>query len=266
MLLKRCVILPRRVDHMTKISFPRIVAVLAAFFIISYGVSAQNKPTSNDGKGSTLANAAEDPKYQGDYLEEFHFARTLDSTQNKIKGDLGALEVVVKNFGSQVSNSQQDFDTIWKKYNEAYRYSLMRKYVVAGRKMKETEDETNKLYGKFSDLYNQKVDQLLGECADAIVSIEQKSGPGAAAKGYAGREVSNNQHKLQIAYYQFIQAEKMRRDSRFKDSLMHLRIAKEYGISILSKLKTEEESKNVREKYKVDLSDNRNMVYAESKL
>lgn len=227
-------------------------------------MSAQNKPANNDGKGAALS-AAEDPKYQGDYLEEFHFARTLDSTQNKIKNDLGALEVVVKNFGSQVQNSQQDFDTIWKKYNEAYRYSLMRKYVVAGRKMKETEDETNKLYNKFSDLYNQKVDQLLGECADAIVSIEQKQGPGAAAK-YAGREISQNQHKLQIAYYQFIQAEKMRRDSRYKDSLMHLRIAKEYGISILSKLKTEEESKNIREKYKVDLSDNRNMVFAESKL
>ncbi|TGJ98935.1 hypothetical protein EHQ53_10915 [Leptospira langatensis] len=251
---------------MIKISFPRIIAILSCLVLFTYGVTAQNKPAAGDGKGTTLGSAAEDPKYQGDYLEEFHFARTLDSTQNKLKGDLGALEVVVKNFGSQVQGSQQDFDGIWKKYNEAYRYSLMRKYVVAGRKMRETEDETNKLYGKFSDLYNQKVDQLLGECADAIVAIEQKQGPGNAAKGAGGREISLNQHKLQIAYYQFIQAERMRRDSRFKDSLMHLRIAKEYGISILSKLKTEEESKNVREKYKIDLSDNRNMVYAESKL
>ncbi|EPG64418.1 hypothetical protein [Leptospira wolffii] len=251
---------------MTKISFPRTIAVLfASVFVLTYGVTAQNK-SANDSKGSALANAVEDPKYQGDYLEEFHFARTLDSTQTKLKNDLGALEVVVKNFGSQVQGSQQDFETIWKKYNEAYRYALMRKYVVAGRKMKETEDETNKLYGKFSDLYNQKVDQLLGECADTIVGIEQKQGPGGAAKGAAGREISLNQHKLQIAYYQFIQAERMRRDSRFKDSLVHLRLAKEYGISILSKLKPEEESKNVREKYKVDLSDNRNMVFAESKL
>ncbi len=249
---------------MTTISFPRtIVALLAFLFVLTYSVTAQNKAES---KGSTLANAAEDPKYQGDYLEEFHFARTLDTTQTKLKNDLGALEVVVKNFGSQVQGSQAEFDTIWKKYNEAYRYSLMRKYVVAGRKMKETEGETNKLYEKFSDLYNQKVDQLLGECADTIVGIEQKQGPGNTSKGVGNREISINQHKLQIAYYQFIQAERMRRDSRYKDSLIHLRLAKEYGISILSKLKTEEESKNVREKYKIDLSDNRNMVYAESKL
>ncbi|EQA38743.1 hypothetical protein LEP1GSC047_2263 [Leptospira inadai serovar Lyme str. 10] len=251
---------------MTKSFFPMKLAVLGFLLATSYGVIAQNKPQANDSKTAELASVADDPKYQGDYLEEFHYARTLDSTQTRLKHDLAALQIVVKNFGSQVQGSQEEFDSIWKKYNEAYKFYLMRKYVVSGRKTKETELATNKLYGKFSDLYNQKVDQLLGECADTIVGVEQKQAPADAAKGNAGRDISQNHHKLQIAYYEYIQAERMRKDSRFKDSLVHLRLAKEYGISILSRLKPEEESKTVREKYKVDLSDNRNLIFSESKL
>ncbi|TGK06327.1 hypothetical protein EHO61_09815 [Leptospira fluminis] len=250
---------------MIKSFFPKGIAVLGLLVAASYGAIAQNKQPNTDSKSAELASVANDPKYQGDYLEEFYFARTLNSSQSKLRHDLSALEIVIKNFGSQVQGSPEEFDGIWKKYNEAYKFYLMRKYVVSGRKTRETEEATNKLYSKFSDLYSQKVDQLLGECADTIVGAEQKSGPAGATKGNSGRDISENHHKLQIAYYEYIQAERMRKDSRFKDSLIHLRLAKEYGISILSHLKSEEESKGVREKYKVDLSDNRNLVFSESK-
>ncbi|MCE9499838.1 MAG: hypothetical protein K8R21_04975, partial [Leptospira sp.] len=60
-------------------------------------------------------------------------------------------------------------------------------------------------------------------------------------------------------------ADRMNRDLRFFDSLTHYRIAKDYGISILSDLKnTEEEKKAILSKYQVDLSDNRNMVFRQA--
>ncbi|XDD51209.1 hypothetical protein AB3N59_05405 [Leptospira sp. WS92.C1] len=243
-------------------SFPFLTAIL---LLTAFSISAQSGGSKEDGKGSELANnAASDPKYQGDYLEEFHYARTLDSTKEKIKNDIFALSTVTKNFGSTVQGSSEELTAIWKQYNEALQYYYRRQYVVAGRKMRETSENVDKLYNKFSDQYNKRTDQLLGECADTIVSVEQTQGGPAQSATARSREISINHHKLQIAYYQMIQADRMRRDSRYKDSLIHFRLAKEYGISILSKLKPEEEGKNVREKYKIDLSDNRNMIFSES--
>ncbi|MDV6235734.1 hypothetical protein CH379_008855 [Leptospira ellisii] len=238
-------------------------SVFAVLFLLSVSVSAQSGTSKDEGKGSELASAASDPKYQGDYLEEFHYARTLDSLKEKVKNDIYALSTVTKNFGSSVQGSNEELTSIWKQYNDALHYYYRRQYVVAGRKMRETAETMDKLYNKFSDQYNKRTDQLLGECADTIVGIEQSQGGPANNSAARSREISANHHKLQIAYYQMIQADRMRKDSRYKDSLIHFRLAKEYGISILSKLKSEEESKNVREKYKIDLSDNRNMVFAE---
>ncbi|MBM9577682.1 hypothetical protein JWG45_11300 [Leptospira sp. 201903070] len=234
------------------------------FLFVSLSVSAQSGSAKDDGKGSELASAANDPKYQGDYLEEFHYARTLDSVKERVKNDIHALSTVTKNFGSSVQGSNEELNSIWKLYNDALHYYYRRQYVVAGRKMRETSESVDKLYNKFSDQYNKRTDQLLGECADTIVSVEQTQNGMTPSTSARSREISANHHKLQIAYYQMIQADRMRKDSRYKDSLIHFRLAKEYGISILSKLKAEEESKNIREKYKVDLSDNRNMVFSES--
>lgn len=237
-------------------------SILVLFFV-TFSLSAQTAGTKDESKGSELANAANDPKYQGDYLEEFHYARTLDSMKERIKNDIYALATVTKNFGPTVQGSNEDLNSIWKQYNDALHYYYRRQYVVAGRKMRETTDSMDKLFNKFSDQYNKRTDQLLGECADTIVSVEQTQNGPAQSTSARSREISANHHKLQIAYYQMIQADRMRRDSRYKDSLIHFRLAKEYGISILSKLKPEEESKNIREKYKIDLSDNRNMVFSE---
>ncbi|TGK29011.1 hypothetical protein EHQ12_00855 [Leptospira gomenensis] len=243
-------------------SFQSVFAIL--FLVsVSVSVSAQSAPSKDEVKGSELASAAADPKYQGDYLEEFHYARTLDSLKERVKNDIHALATVTKNFGSSVQGSNEELNSIWKQYNDALHYYYRRQYVVAGRKMRETTETMDKLYNKFSDQYNKRTDQLLGECADTIVGIEQSQGTQVNNSAARSREISANHHKLQIAYYQMIQADRMRRDSRYKDSLIHFRLAKEYGISILSKLKSDEESKNIREKYKVDLSDNRNMVFAE---
>ncbi|TGK26086.1 hypothetical protein [Leptospira stimsonii] len=242
-------------------SFPIFIVL---FFIVSFSIVAQSSSTKEDEKGSELASAANDPKYQGDYLEEFHYARTLDSMKERVKNDIHALATVTKNFGSSVQGSNEELNSIWKQYNDALHYYYRRQYVVAGRKMRETSENVDKLYNKFSDQYNKRTDQLLGECADTIVSVEQTQNGLTASSSARSREISANHHKLQIAYYQMIQADRMRKDSRYKDSLIHFRLAKEYGISILSKLKAEEESKTVREKYKVDLSDNRNMVFSES--
>lgn len=238
------------------------ISILVLFFFV-FSVSAQSNASKDEDKGSELASATNDPKYQGDYLEEFHYARTLDSMKERVKNDIHALVTVTKNFGSSVQGSNEDLNSIWKQYNDALHYYYRRQYVVAGRKMRETSESMDKLYNKFSDQYNKRTDQLLGECADTIVSVEQTQNGSVQSSSARSREVSANHHKLQIAYYQMIQADRMRKDSRYKDSLMHFRLAKEYGISILSKLKPEEESKNIREKYKIDLSDNRNLVYSE---
>ncbi|WP_423789789.1 hypothetical protein [Leptospira perolatii] len=240
-----------------------MIAVGGLMVAACFGIYSQEKSSANEGKSVQLANAADDPKYQGDYLEEFHYARTLDSTKSRLLDQIHALNIIVKNFGSQVQGSPEELESVKKMYTDALRYYYRRQYIVAGRKMKETEKSLDKLFGRFSDQYNQRADQLLGECADTIVGLEQMSMGSQDAKAVRGRDIASNHHKLQIAYYQMIQADRMRRDYRFKDSLIHLRLAKEYGISILSGLKSEEEGKNIREKYKIDLSDNRNMVYSE---
>lgn len=63
-------------------SFP--ISILVLFFSV-FSVFAQSNASKTEDKGSELASATNDPKYQGDYLEEFHYARTLDSIKERVK-------------------------------------------------------------------------------------------------------------------------------------------------------------------------------------
>lgn len=60
-----------------------ILVSISTLFFLTLSISAQTNPSKEEAKGSELANATNDPKYQGDYLEEFHYARTLDSMKEK---------------------------------------------------------------------------------------------------------------------------------------------------------------------------------------
>lgn len=56
---------------------------VSALFFLTFSISAQTNASKEEAKGNELASAINDPKYQGDYLEEFHYARTLDSMKEK---------------------------------------------------------------------------------------------------------------------------------------------------------------------------------------
>ena len=235
-----------------------IIFTLLAFFSLDFVYAqAKDKTAAAAPKKAATEEVEEKP---ADYLELVHYTRKAEKLKDQSLRDIHFLSILVKNFGGDVSGSKEQLDTIKDNYKESLRLYYRRKGFASGKKMVELRAKIRDLYQKFSNHYETKADELLTQCADAIVTILQNQEMNNA-DSEKSRLVQQNEHKLRIAYFQMGMAERSNRDAMYDQALVHYRLAKAYGIHVLANLQsTEEEKKQIESKYRVDLLDNKNLI------
>ena len=235
-----------------------------AFLIIfSYALTAQAQDTNKEKQADGTESRSEMDKIQpNDYLELVHYTKRAELLKKTSISDIRALSVIVKNFGDKVPGSKEALEAIKQDYKIGLRYYYRRAGFHAGKKMEAVDAKIKDLYQKFSNYYETRTDELLTQCADAIVTIQENEEINAVNSS-TQRILQTSEHKLRFAYFQMSMADKFNRDARFRDSLLHYRNAKEYGISLLQDLVSDEaEKKKVLSDFKIDLVDNKNQVYS----
>ncbi|MDF3820232.1 hypothetical protein P3G55_09990 [Leptospira sp. 96542] len=236
---------------------------------LSFGASglfAQESGAPEKGKESVEELAKLD---LGNNLERKQYKAYSENYKDRVNHGIKLLTIVVANFGDEVPDSKQNLEKIKKDYQTVLRYYYRRAYIASGKAMVQLDKDINMVLNKFAVQYDTKTQNILAECADVITNHEQTQLVEASQEGkkitVPYREIAEGQQKLRLAYNQLSLATDMFRDDRFYDSIVHFRIAKDYGIKILSDFKeSEADKKAVTDKYAKDLSDNRNQIFNQS--
>ena len=203
---------------------------------------------------------------QGSNLERKQYREISEKYRERIANGIKLLTIVSANFGEEVPDSKTALENIIKENQIALRYYYRNAHVASGKSTQKVDKDLTALLGKFAKVYDTKTQNLLTECADSITKQEQTqliNDSQDSSKSFSSNfvDVTDSTHKLKIAYNQLSLALDMARDDRFYNAIIHFRIAKDYGIKILTDLKeAEADKKAVTDKYVKDLADNRNMI------
>ncbi|TGN07356.1 hypothetical protein [Leptospira bandrabouensis] len=239
------------------------IILLFCFFCLS--ISAQESGSQEKGKESY---EELDKLDQGNNLERKQYKNISENNKDRVINAIKLLTIVTANFGDEVPDSKTAFEKIKKDYQVVLRYYYRRAYIASGKAMVTLEKDISSLLEKFVKNYDTKTQNLLAECADVITNQEQTQLVENSQEGskviIPYREIAEAQQKLRIAYGQMGLATDMSREDRFYDSIVHYRIAKDYGIKILSDFKeADADKKAISDKYGKDLSDNRNQIFGQ---
>ncbi|GBF49565.1 hypothetical protein LPTSP4_10800 [Leptospira ryugenii] len=233
---------------------------------ISLPLLAQEATNATAGKENTEEIEKLD---QGTNLERKQYKDISERYKDRIANGIKLLTIISSNFGEDVPDAKAGLENIRKEYQNALRFYYRHAYIASGKAIQKVDKDVNGLLGKFAKVYDTKTQALLVECADAITSVEQSQimaeSQDSANKSFPNTyiDVSESTHKLKIAYYQLSLALSMAREDRYYESIVHYRIAKDFGIKILSDLKeAEADKKAITDKYSKDLSDNKNQIFS----
>lgn len=238
----------------------RILFTFLCVGLLSGSMVAQEKAEPAGAFEPGMESAEElEKKNAGTNLERKHYFQISHLHKERNLNSIRILNIMVSNFGEQLQGSKSDLEKVKKDYQIALRYYYRKAFIPAGKTMLESDKEISDLFQKFSKFYEKKADAILTECADAIATAEQNdivvSGRESVSRA---KDILEAQFKLRIAYSQMARAEEMNREDRFYDAIIHYRLAKDYGIKILSDLKlTPEERKKIADTYAIDLADNK---------
>jgi hypothetical protein len=240
-----------------------IKSILLIAILFSSGISAQNQTSSEPGKEPR---EELEKKNSATYLEKSQYRNISFVFKDKLLEDMRLLNVVVGNFGSDVSGSTESLDKIRSDYRNAVRYHYRRAYVISGKSFLEIYKESEALFQKFALVYERQADEFLIQCADELTNIEQselsKLEPDSRNSRF--RELEDAKFKMKIAYFQMSQGDELIRDKRYSDSLVHFRLAKDFSLKILTDLELDEtKRKSKLDENKKHLADNRNRLAAQ---
>ncbi|MCE9499837.1 MAG: hypothetical protein K8R21_04970, partial [Leptospira sp.] len=179
------------------------IAIIAFLILLNFSLTGQGtkEDKSSSGEGKETSDEL-NKKNIGNYLEKYHQTVLSENLKTRNLYNIHVLDIIVNNFGDQISGVKEELESIKKDYQVALRYYYRRAYMLSGPKMKENDRKIGDLFKKISNFYEAKSDNLLTECADAIVTVEQNETiePGNE-KNSRFRELSANQLRLKIAYY-----------------------------------------------------------------
>lgn len=203
---------------------------------------------------------------QGNSLERKSYKHISENYQDKVTSGIRLLTIVTANFSEEVPDSQTVLENIRKSYQTVNRFYYQRAYIASGKEMVKLEKELTNQLGKFAKIYETKANNLLVECADLLSNEEQNQliteSQEAKKNSLPSYDLGEARQKLRIAYGQIGTASEMMRKDRYYDAIVHYRIAKDYGIRILTDFKeSEADKKTIQDKYSKDLSDNRNQIF-----
>lgn len=235
-----------------------LILILVQSSTVLLGQESANRTKKTDSPPTSKTESSTIEEKPDNYLDVIHFSRKAEKYKDINLKDIQLLNVVVTNFGDKVQGAREALNAIKEDYRIALRHYYKREMFLSGKKMERLHFKIVELFGNMSNYYETRADDLLTQCADAIVTIQQNEQLNNIDTEKV-RLVYSNEHKLKIAYFQMGMAEKNKRDLQFKQSIVHYRLAKEYGILVLTNLSQNEETKKkILGNYKIDNIDNRN--------
>ena len=234
---------------------------------ISGNVNSQEDKKANDtvkqetAKSDTKPDASAEKQTAGSYLDISHARENAIKYDEDIRDDIYKLQVVVANFGE--ASDKSALESIRKDHVNGKKELFKRKYLSSATILKKVKADIRSLLINLSNRYQTKTNEILGLCAETLVDKEMglnnTSDSNAAAK--VSRKITQNRIKLVIAYDHLNMGDKFKFDDRLSDAVTHYRLAKLHGINILVDMAESESDKdNVKNQYKVDLSDGENLV------
>jgi hypothetical protein len=209
-----------------------------------------------------------DKKNSGNYLEKQQFRNISMVFKEKLLLDIRALNTMSTNFPDAVPNAKSELEKIRQDYQTAVRYHYRRAYMVSGKSFLDIYKRVTELYKNLALAYEKRSDEILVLGIDTITRIEEEEilKQNKNPRESKARLLEDVKIKLRLAYFQIARADEMIRDKRYSDSIVHFRLAKDFGIRILVDLESDEAKKSeLLKTYEKDLIDNRNLVFESAK-
>ncbi|MBE7437922.1 MAG: hypothetical protein HS115_05635 [Spirochaetales bacterium] len=191
------------------------------------------------------------------YLELAHATRRAEVLQERNIADIQRLKILIANFGSKVSGSNEAFEKIKNTYKKATESYYRRDFGEARDRQVECLKQIEELYQGFVTVFKEDLSALLTECSLSLSDLEftQSLEPGQNSAQLSER-ILRSQFRLRTAFQQASMAESNAGDRRYAMAIDHYRLGKLYAIGILKDLaQAPEKATEIETKYAVDLRD-----------
>ena len=237
-----------------------LVVTLVTCFQVAFAQKGANETASkeqNTKKNETNIKA-KNPK--ASYLDIFHASQDSAKLHRLTKTRIFGLKVAVQNFGS--AEDRGTFENIVKDFKAAVGDRYRGSYVASDQTFRKNMKNIKGLYTSLANLYYQRTQAILDQCADALVETElqESAEPGSQIESKI-RQIDKSRAWLRNGYSQLNEGEKMQLQERPEFAISHYRVAKMYGIGILKDLSANDAAKKkVENEYLVDSKDIKRLV------
>ena len=235
-----------------KIFLFSLVAVIAISF---NAFSQQAAPTAPEKKAEKKASGdefTEAERPEDNYLARFTAIKVSEKLMKKNLDNIHILRVIVSNFKDQ--GWDKDYNEIYENYKKGVGLYYRRDVIYSRVELEKNKSAINDLCKKMVQFYKKEALSMLQECADKILdfSLDEKN----KFDPDKNRVLNQNIVRLWIAYGQLDESKRNYSDGFYRASILHLRNAKAYAITILEQLDPEKS----KGRFDVQKADNRNRV------
>jgi len=198
--------------------------------------------------GYNSSNRNNDP-----YNEKFHAHKIVQKLTNSNYEKIQFIEVIARNFG-YVNNYE-----LKKEYFRA-RLMVTQGDIVGSRKlMEKNKKNIEKALITLSEKYKKDANSLLNHCAENMSLLRLNADENPSHESF--NKMRRNQKRIKIAYKEYDSAMKAFTNLQFSNSINHYRSAKGHAIRILEDLAEPEKKGKIKDRYKIDIVDNRQEIY-----
>lgn len=246
-----------------KNSFDKILALVAGLVGLSFsGVLFAQDGTSEEPVKESTKSTDDSEKVYGTYLDVIHAKDGSEKYNKLIMDDIYKLQIVVENYGT--AEDKSNLKSILDNHKNGVKLQYKRDYLGAFETFKQVRKDIKNLFDNLVKNYEAKAHEILNKCADRIVDLElgidQSGSADPNEQGRSSKKVEQGKLKLILAYNQLDMATGFLQADRLSDAIVHFRLAKLYGISILVDLTDPADQEKVKSEYKTDLMDADNRV------
>lgn len=187
----------------------------------------------------------------GNYLDKFHAHSVVQKLTRKNLSDIEFLEIIAKNFG-YVDNYQ-----LRKDYWRANLMVTSGKIINARKGLEKNRADITESLKKTASLYRRDALKILDECAGRLSVMKLNFSDNKDDQN----KLAKNQLRLKIAYEELRNADKAFLNKQYRNSINLLRTSKRQALKALKSISSVEERKQLLNKYKIHIVDNRLEVY-----
>ncbi len=192
-------------------------------------------------------------KENASYIEKFHAHDKINKLSKENLRLIEFIEVISNNFG--IIKCREMKRAYW---SARIRY-IKGEVVKASKELQKNREDIEKGLQKISAEYEKVTKKMIDE---SILKICELHIEATSASDYTvKRKLIQNQDRLKNAYGQYLDGITNYKKQRYVASVNLYRSTKDYVISILQDIAKPDEKAFVKNKYKIDIVDNKNVMY-----